>query len=1200
MSNSIMPRPLSQSQLTTTLPRIPNTAKMHDNGLIEIASTGAARRKKHAEYFAAVDLLLHLQQECGIDVHNPPSIRQQLEAQKKAQEELEYKEKLEQAKMLLEWCNVSKHLQFDTNPSRGEKWVSDVLLQCKGKFFLVTGALPGRSKAVAEGNALIAASKSKELEEIVGRERIETYRALLQKSPAQHVATLHVPPLPTEATLLLEDAIGDDHEERMKHHARTKAQREERFRAALGDEHVSRKRRGRALNDREQTSQAFLEEEESRLERALQDREQTSQAFLEEEESRLERALQDPNGKPAAMKAIRDALPIKSIQNELVETLRSEQVVVVSGGTGSGKSTQCPQYILEDAILGGKGAETRVVVTQPRRIAAISVAERIADERNEQIGNSVGYSVRFNQQAPRKTGGSIEFVTTGVLLRRLVKDPALEGVSHVMIDEVHEQDLDTDFLLILLRDLLAVRPDLRVILMSATLDADKFAVYFSSRGKKRVPMLSVPAKPRHPVEIVHLEDLAGEKSTKRQSMAATKLPFELQALAKSLLDFHDAQIQLELEEADAEEEAATKLEARSLAEDEGRCVDDSDSDSDNEEEDSGNRMSVASVSRAETLRHAVSKRAAASGSSIVSTTRRNLKADKREIGDITVALLAQIAQYIARVETDSGRAGSILCFLPGWDEINQAMALLEESDPLLKQKMLILPLHSSIPQSDQQKVFEPAADGTVKVILATNIAESSVTINDVLSVIDTGLVREMNFDAESGMSTMETVPTSKASATQRLGRAGRVAPGKCYRLYSRGALHAMFEQPTPEIQRTALEATCLQTCSMTRESVESFLQRAMDPPRADSIIFAMDRLVKLGAIGVNPDDGSQTLLPLGRCLSRLPVDPSTGRMLIMGCVMQCLDPVLTAAACFSSRGLFYIPPGMRDQQREIRKGFCNTSDLLATVRAFDELEYRIQEDGWQSARQWASDHFISLAAVNTIRSVRSQLLNELKRIGLVHKNDLVNYRSKKKELRVDASVNRNTGVESLHIALWASGLPDNLASRREIESFGTLRTRSERHAGLHPSSVAFHRRPPRHTPTPLPSWFLYREMAMTSQVFLRDCTALRPEQIVLFGGYSLDQVDRDYRMANAYEASDSNDSTVRVLDEWIVLEGSCNDTMDLLANARQSIEAALDLKAMDPRKPLPEALQFTVDAVCDVFDILEQHDSKRKRTVRRE
>ncbi|OEU11976.1 P-loop containing nucleoside triphosphate hydrolase protein, partial [Fragilariopsis cylindrus CCMP1102] len=549
------------------------------------------------------------------------------------------------------------------------------------------------------------------------------------------------------------------------------------------------------------------------------------------------------------METQRKALPIHNIRNDLIDKLKTSQVIVVSGGTGSGKSTQCPQYILEDAIQNNQGSTTKILVTQPRRIAAISVSERVSQERYEKDASSdnssVGYAVRFKSKKPRNIGGSIEFVTTGILLRRLLGDDSLlQDISHVMIDEVHERDINTDFLLILFRDLLKKRPDLKLILMSATLDAESFGEYFASNNlTTEVPVLSVPAKPRHPVEVHYLEDLL------------------------KMNDEDNYNNNIETEE---------------------------------EQEDDSSRKDTSSTS----------------SSSSSSYTKKNNKIDFR----VTMTgLVSEIALHLSQIETDSDRSGSILCFLPGMDEIKQCMKYIEENCSRdLRNKIQILPLHSTIPQDDQQKVFLPAKPGTIKLILSTNIAESSVTIDDVLAVVDSGLVREMNFDAQTAMNAMETNPTSKASATQRLGRAGRVAPGKCYRLYTRSNLSLMDDRPTPEIQRTALEATCLQTCSLINSSsdddsddntditgVEDFLSRAMDPPVDGAIAFAMDRLTKLGAIATNHNrNGREYLTPLGRTLARLPLDPATGKMLVMGVVMKCLDPLLTAASCFSSRNAF--------------------------------------------------------------------------------------------------------------------------------------------------------------------------------------------------------------------------------------------------------------------------------------------------------
>jgi len=1068
-----------------------------DGTTVEFINTGAARVKKQAETLAAVDLVLQWA-ELNIDIRNPPD----LAGIKKTREEERFKVDMQRAQMILEVLDVSRP-RFDTYEHPDGGWESRIKFYCRG-VPIDTKPTPGRSKAEAEGRALVAATESDgPLEYFIGSKKMNDIKAFIEESPAGHVAALHVPELPEEALDRLMNAIGshNDHMERMEEHARAKKRYEEHFNERRIRKQQQKDGRMKMRRNEVSTNTARLGKNDT---------------FLNEEQSRAEKAASDPEGKQGVMKSVRDALPIKAIQDNLINALKSQQVVVVSGGTGSGKSTQCPQYILEDAIANGMGDNTRIVVTQPRRIAAISVAERVAAERDEEIGHSVGYTVRFNKQSPREAA-SVEFVTTGVLLRRLVNDSFLDGVSHVMIDEVHERDINTDFLLILLRDLLRKRNNLRVILMSATLDAESFGKYFSSGDDDEVvvPVLSVPTKPRHPVEVMHLEEMEN-------------LPKHIHELSQSLLRLHDQQLHLELEVALAEEKAAIKLAARAVAEDEGENMNESssssdsdDSDSDDEEENVGFGLHSYSP-RLMALNDAVSMR----GGNIKPTSnKQHTFIDKKEIGEITTRLLANLAQHVAREETSAGRKGSILCFLPGLDEIKEATGILQkESDRALKACMNIIPLHSTIPQHEQQKVFIPADEGTVKVILATNIAESSVTIDDVLAVIDGGLCREMNYSAERAMSEMVTVPTSKASATQRLGRAGRVAPGRCYRLYSKGQHHAMLERPQPEIQRTALEATCLNTINMTDKGVETFLSRAMDPPLRGDVSHAMERLRKLGAVTI---DGSK----------------------------EALTP--------------------RKEQHSVKKTFSETSDTMASVEAYDEFQYILKEQGWEEARTWASANFVSIHALTSVTSVRWQLINELQTLGLVPHSDLISSRGKMKEFRHDASVNRNAGIDSLVSAVWAAGVPDNLAARRQLGNFGTLRSKTENHAGLHPSSVAFHRKPPKERKTYLPLWFFYREMVFSSQVFLRGCTALDPEQVLLFGGYGL-------------ETSESDDGRRRrVLDDWIIVEGRCNDTLDALSRARSEIDVALDMKVMNPRRPLPESQQTIIDAVCDCFSVLD-------------
>ena len=301
-------------------------------------------------------------------------------------------------------------------------------------------------------------------------------------------------------------------------------------------------------------------------------------------------------------------------------------------------------------------------------------------------------------------------------------------------------------------------------------------------------------------------------------------------------------------------------------------------------------------------------------------------------------------------------------------------------------------------------------------------------------------------------------------------------------------------------------------------------------------------------------------------------------MLIMGCLMQCLDPVLTVAACFSSRDIFYSPLAMRAEQREARQSLSESSDLMASIRAYNTFHDLSEQQGWGAAKDWAFENFVSISAMTSIQSIRSQLLSELIRIGFVSREDLVGSRRSNMVLRSDAEVNKNADLEYLQVALWATGLPDSLAARRQLGNFGTLRTRMENHAGLHPSSVTFHRRPPQDRDAKLPPWFLYREMILSSQVFLRGVTAIAPEQIALFGGYNL---------KHNLKSVEPGENGYAVLDDWIVLDGSCQDTINILVDARSEIQAALDLKVMDPRKPLPEGTRAILDAVCDVYKGLD-------------
>lgn len=391
----------------------------------ELVCVGVAGSKKKAETMAAADTLLLLY-EIGIDGRNPPSFKdKRLAAARAAREESEalFKADLARAQMILEMVNSSRPT-FTVTEGNGKvngnpTWIATASCFVRGKALSATTDQEVTKRKEAEGKALVAIATSDKLRDIVGSDVMETYETLIENSPGKHIASLVIPQISDDLIDDVANCVGteSDHDLRISRHYLAK----DEYEFSLGERHS---------NDRNKKGVSL------RKSRSNKEREAINDAFQKEEEARAKKQLKNPDGKEAAMKSVRDALPIKAIRQDLIDVLRTEQVVVISGGTGSGKSTQCPQYILEAAIADGTAVDTQIIVTQPRRIAAISVSERVAAERCEKMGNSIGYSVRFKRQPPREYGGSVEFVTTGVLLRRLINDPSLTEVSHVMIDEV--------------------------------------------------------------------------------------------------------------------------------------------------------------------------------------------------------------------------------------------------------------------------------------------------------------------------------------------------------------------------------------------------------------------------------------------------------------------------------------------------------------------------------------------------------------------------------------------------------------------------------------------------------------------------------------------------------------------------------------------------------------------------------------------
>jgi len=581
----------------------------------------------------------------------------------------------------------------------------------------------------------------------------------------------------------------------------------------------------------------------------------------------------------------RQSLPAWPLQEVIVRTVYDNQVTIISGETGSGKSTQSVQFILDDMMHRNLGAAANIICTQPRRISALGLADRVSDERCATVGEEVGYAIRGeSRQKPGVT--RITFVTTGVLLRRLQSSggssqdvlSALADVSHVVVDEVHERSLDTDFLLVLLRDVLKKRNSLKVILMSATLDAAAFEDYFG--GPSVVGKVQIPGR-TFPVEDYYLDDiirLTGLVSGSRDNK-------------------HDDE--------DWEEELSVSKKIQNLG------------------------MGI-------------------NYDLIVSTVQAiDLDLDTQE--------------------------GGILIFLPGTPEINRTIDAVRRLP-----NVFALPLHASLTPAEQRRVFLSSPKGKRKVIAATNVAETSITIEDIVAVIDLGKVKETSFDPQNNMVKLEEVWASRAACKQRRGRAGRVQAGKCFKLYTRNAEASMAERPEPEIRRVPLEQLCLSVRAMGVADVPNFLASALTPPETDAVEGAIKLLGRMGAL-----DGDR-LTALGRHLSMIPADLRCGKLMVYGATFGCLEACLTIAAILTVKSPFVSPQAKRDESKAARARFApDQGDLLCDLRAYEAWSDISKGSRYRDTRSWCEENFLSPQTLNDIASNRSQYLSSLTDAGFL-------------------------------------------------------------------------------------------------------------------------------------------------------------------------------------------------------------------------
>ncbi|XP_071686344.1 DExH-box ATP-dependent RNA helicase DExH5, mitochondrial [Rutidosis leptorrhynchoides] len=721
------------------------------------------------------------------------------------------------------------------------------------------------------------------------------------------------------------------------------------------------------------------------------------------------------------MLQFRNSLPAYKEKDAILDLISQNQVVIISGETGCGKTTQIPQFILEQEIEYMRGAACNIICTQPRRISAMSVSERVAAERGEKLGDTVGYKVRLEGMKGRDT--RLLFCTTGILLRRLLIDRDLKGVTHVIVDEIHERGMNEDFLLIVLKELLPRRPELRVILMSATLDANLFSSYFNG-----APLLQIPGF-THPVHSYFLEDV---------------------------LEITGYRLTQENQIDDYGQERAWK----------------------------SNKQFV--KKRKSQIASAVEDAFGAANFMYYNQqTRDSMSCWNPD------SMNFNLIEFLLCSLCLNQKPGAILVFLTGWDDISslkdklQAHYLLGDTG-----RVWLLTCHGSMASDEQRLIFERPVDGVRKIVLATNMAETSITIDDVVFVIDCGKAKETTYDALNNTPCLLPSWISKVSAKQRRGRAGRVQPGECYHLYPRSVYEAFAEYQLPEILRTPLQSLCLQIKSLKFGSISEFLSKALQSPELLAVQNAIEYLKIIGAL-----DESENLTVLGRFLTLLPVEPKLGKMLILGAILNCLDPILTIAAGLSVRDPFLAPIDKKDLAEAAKAQFSRDySDHLALVRAYEswkvaEREYKGYEYCW--------NNFLSYQSMKAIDSLRSEFQTLLYGTGLIDFN----------------IIKHNTWSydENLIRAVICYGLYPGICSVVHNEKSFSLKTMEDGPVHLHSNSV--NARDPK---IPYP-WLVFNEKVKVNSIFLRDSTAVSDSVLLLFGGsISKGDMDGHVKMLGGY------------------------------------------------------------------------------------
>ncbi|KAK0172162.1 hypothetical protein PV328_005512 [Microctonus aethiopoides] len=716
--------------------------------------------------------------------------------------------------------------------------------------------------------------------------------------------------------------------------------------------------------------------------------------LLKEEQANREKSSRYQN-----MMEFRSKLPSFKMKDEILNIIDKNQVVVISGETGCGKTTQIPQFILDDAIEHDRGSVTKVICTQPRRISAISVAERVAAERGESLGKSVGYQIRLEKILSRDYG-SILFCTTGLLLQFMQSNPALKGYSHIILDEIHERNTESDFIITLLKQVIPKRPDLKVILMSATLNAETFSKYYENCPNIHIPGFTFP------VDEYYLEDII--KWTRYKFPPPQKMPVNYK---KHLKNFKDMQ---ENSKTFSEfiEPALRQMEAEKIY------------------------------------------------PYWVINELRNPNSEK-----LSLELIQQLLEYICECKDP----GAVLVFLPGLMDISNLSKNLLSSGRFPPHKYAIYPLHSRLPTTDQKLIFEKPPPGVRKIIIATSIAETSITIEDVVYVVDCGKMKLARFDVIKNIETLEPEWISLANAKQRRGRAGRVKPGECYRLYTRAREMTFDQYPTPEMLRTPLEEVILQAKILQLGRIDVFLGSVLDPPTDRAIELSLELLRTLNAI-----DSKECLTPLGYHLACLPLDPRTGKMIIWAAMFSCVEPVFAIAASLSFKDAFHAPLGNTDKvdKAKLELGLGHFSDHIALAEALRRFE---ASSSYREAHRFCSDNFLSWNTLKLLSEMKQQFAKHLCEMKFLDSDNPSDKRS-----------NRNSNNVALIKAIVCAGLFPNIA----VAHGQNFQTSEGEIVKIHPSSI---NQKQKSLPTPYVTYYLKQK---STAIFLHDTTCVNEGALI--------------------------------------------------------------------------------------------------------